>query len=278
MPGYLRTVPWYGGKYRLLKWLLPKLPITDQYCEPFGGGAVVLVNRPPVHIETYNDLNGDLVNFWRVLRDQRDLLVNKLYSTPYSREEFEYALEHLPSVTQPLERARLFFTCLRQSFSAVMNSWAYKVSGIVKGGGYAWNSGIAILDEIANRLMPVQIENRPAIKVIEMYDDKQTTLYCDPPYLHESRVSDDVYKYEMTSEEHIELSEILSAVEGKVAISGYPSELYNELYKNWQCHTMEHTMSANTDENGICRKVTECLWTNYDPRKVSRTIRKRSSF
>jgi len=104
---------WYGGKFSHLKWLLPLLPKTENYCEPFSGSAAVLLNREPASVETYNDIDGEVSNFFKVLRDENDQLIKAIGLTPFSREEFAKSLEFDPNLTA-LERARRFYVRARQ--------------------------------------------------------------------------------------------------------------------------------------------------------------------
>ena len=110
---------WYGGKYSHLNWLLPLLPMTTHYCEPFGGSAAVLINRPPAPVETYNDIDGEVANFFRMLRDEKDALVEAIGLTPFSREEFEQAILEPTEPLKDMERARRFYVraliCLGRS-------------------------------------------------------------------------------------------------------------------------------------------------------------------
>src|SRR5215207_1505277 len=112
--GKLIAFGWYGGKFSHLDWLLPLLPSATHYCEPFGGSAAVLINREPSPVETYNDLDSDLVTFFRVLRDQSDALIQAIGLTPFSREEFELAIQKPDTELSDLERARRFFVRARQ--------------------------------------------------------------------------------------------------------------------------------------------------------------------
>lgn len=180
---------WYGGKFSHLDWLLPLLPPCHHYCEPFGGSAAVLLNRPPSPVETYNDIDGEVVNFFRVLREQKEALIEAIALTPFSREEFALACKLDPSLP-PLERARRFYVRARQvrtglAQTATLGRWANckqtsraGMSGVVS----RWLGGIEDLAAIAERLLRVQIENRPAIEVIQLYDSPQTLFYCDPPF------------------------------------------------------------------------------------------------
>jgi len=187
--GKLIAFGWYGGKFNHLNWLLPLLPDCHHYCEPFGGSAAVLLNRDPSPVETYNDIDGEVVNFFRVLRDNRDELLSAIGLTPFSREEYFLATsckqdEHEDDV----ERARRFFVRARQSRTglaqtASLGRWANcrRTSRAGMAGAVSrWLGSSEKLLEIAERLIRVQIENRPAINVLRLYDDPETLSYCAP--------------------------------------------------------------------------------------------------
>lgn len=260
---------WYGGKFSHLDWLLPLLPEAHHYCEPFGGSGAVLLNRDPSPVETYNDLDGEVANFFRVLREQKEALVEAIGLTPFSREEFSLACVLDPSVS-PLERARRFFVRARQvrtglAQTASIGRWANckntsrsGMSGVVS----RWLGSVEMLPEIAERLLRVQIENRPALDVIQLYDAPQNVFYCDPPYVHNTRGDSKAYSYEMSDEQHCELAELLNSVTGLVAISNYDCELMNRLYpapKWFKTLSAERTIHSTKD------KRCEALWSNYDP-------------
>lgn len=263
---------WYGGKFSHLDWLLPLLPAAHHYCEPFAGSGAVLLNRTPSPVETYNDLDGEVVNFFRVLRHQKDALTEAIGLTPFSREEFGVACLLEPDLPA-LERARRFYVRARQvrtglAQTASLGRWANckgtsraGMSGVVS----RWLGGVEALPAIAERLLRVQIENRPAMDVIRLYDSANTLIYCDPPYLHETRGDTSAYGHEMTDGQHRELAEVLNAASGKVAISGYQCDLMDRLYPapKWVKTTgAERTIHSTKD------KRSEALWTNYDPREV----------
>ena len=256
---------WYGGKFSHLGWLLPLLPEAHHYCEPFGGSAAVILNRDPSPVETYNDLDGEVTTFFRTLRAQPDELVRQIAFTPFSREEFYVACRNETGLTD-LERARRFFVRARQvrtglAQSATLGRWANckltsraGMSGVVS----RWLGSVDSLPEIAERLLRVQIENRPADDVIRLYDDKETLFYCDPPYPHESRGDKRAYGDEMSDEEHRSLAELLNKVKGKVAISGYRCELMERLYSEFR--------RIDAPEK-LCHSVKtarfESLWVNF---------------
>jgi DNA adenine methylase len=259
---------WYGGKFSHLKWLVPLLPECHHYCEPFGGSAAVLLNRKPAPIETYNDLDGEVVNFFRILRDNQEELIKKISLTPFSREEFSIACQ-LDHNIDDIERARRFYVRARQvrtglAQRATIGRWANckdtsraGMSGVIS----RWLGGVKQLDDIAERLIRVQIENRPAMEVIKLYDNEETLFYCDPPYIHETRGDTSSYGFEMTDEEHNELAKVLNNVKGKVAISNYQCDLMDILYpsSSWHKYFAEYKTIHSTKD-----KRQEVLWTNYE--------------
>lgn len=257
---------WYGGKFSHLEWLLPQLPYCKNYCEPFSGSAAVLLNRLPSLVETYNDLDGEVVNFFRVLRDQKKALIELIGLTPFSREEFYIACQPPELPLSDLERARRFFVRARQvrtglAQTASLGRWANckdtsraGMSGVVS----RWLGSVMRLPEIADRLLRVQIENRPALEVITLYDSSETFFYCDPPYPHESRGDSKAYGYEMTDAEHRALALCLHKIKGLAAVSGYRCALYDKLFSDWT------RMDAPVKHcHSIKKPRQEVLWINY---------------
>ncbi len=262
---------WYGGKFSHLDWLLPLLPKATHYCEPFGGSAAVLLNREPAPVETYNDIDGEVVNFFRVLREQKETLLAAIGLTPFSREEFELAISEANEEITDLERARRFFVRARQvrtglAQTASSGRWAHCVltsrAGMA-GAVSRWLGSVEGLSEIAQRLLRVQIEHAPASEVIKRYDSDDTLFYCDPPYPHDSRGDSKAYAYELTDDQHRKLAEVLHNVKGKVAISGYRCELMDELYGDWKSTTAPAKYAHSIKQ---LRK--ETLWTNYNPAEL----------
>jgi DNA adenine methylase len=257
---------WYGGKFSHLDWLLPLLPESHHYCEPFGGSGAVLLNRQPAPVETYNDLDGEVVNFFRVLRDQQEALIKAIGLTPFSREELRRACEEPTHDLAELERARRFFVRARQvrtglAQTASEGRWANCVNTSRAGMAGAvsrWLGSVEGLASIVERLLRVQIENRPALAVIEAYDSPTTLYYCDPPYPHESRGDSKAYRYELSDDEHTALAALLHSVKGKVAISGYHCQLMDTLYQDWHCIEAETRLA-----HSVKQPRTEVLWVNY---------------
>lgn len=264
--GKLIAFGWYGGKFSHLNWLLPLLPSCHHYCEPFAGSAAVLLNREPSPVETYNDIDGDVANFFRILRDHKETLVERIGLTPFSREEFYYSVTKNPARVDDIERARLFYVRARQARTglaqtASLGRWANckntsraGMSGVVS----RWLGAVEDLPHIATRLLRVQIENRPATEIVRLYDDKKTLFYCDPPYVHDSRTDKKAYGYEMKDDEHRELAYVLNRSKGKVAISGYRCDLMTELYKGWKRIDAPEKMCHSVKKNRA-----EALWLNF---------------
>jgi DNA adenine methylase len=265
---------WYGGKFSHLDWLLPLLPSCHHYCEPFAGSGAVLLNRTPAPVETYNDIDGDVVNFFRVLRDRHEELVRAIGLTPFSREEYHLAIYGSTQGINDIERARRFYIKARQTRTglaqtASLGRWANcrdtsrsGMSGVVS----RWLGGAEALDDIAQRLIRVQIENRPATDVVRIYDGPRTLFYCDPPYLHSTRGDSKAYGFEMDEEQHREFAEAVNECKAMVAVSGYEHPLMDKMFKpkRWfktlgQKKTIHSTKGTRQ----------EGLWTNYDPAKQS---------
>jgi DNA adenine methylase len=257
---------WYGGKFSHLEWLLPQLPACHHYCEPFAGSGAVLLNRRPSAVETYNDIDGDVVNFFRVLRDRGDELIRAISLTPFSREEFHIAINGSVQGISDVERARRFYIRARQARTglaqtATLGRWANckdtsraGMSGVVS----RWLGGVDGLEDISQRLLRVQIENRPALDIIKLYDSPNTLFYCDPPYLHATRGDSKAYGFEMTDSEHRALADTLNAIRGKAAVSGYRNDMMDSLFAGWRRYDAPAKMS-----HSIKQMRQECLWMNY---------------
>jgi DNA adenine methylase len=227
----------------------------------------VLINRRPSPVETYNDIDGEVVNFFRVLRDTPLELERAISLTPFSREEFAKAVYgSVGGAVNALERARRFYVRARQARTglaqtATLGRWANcrntsrsGMSGVVS----RWLGGVPDLGPIAERLARVQIENRPALDVIRLYDDSETLFYCDPPYLHSTRGDAKAYGYEMCEAEHRELAVMLRSVKGKAAISGYRNDLMDRLYRGWRRFDAPERACHST--KGMRQ---ESVWMNY---------------
>lgn len=259
---------YYGGKFSHLDFLLPLLPVTyAHYCEPYGGSAAVLINRRPADVETYNDLDSEVTNFFGCLRTHGDELIRQISLTPFSREELVLANTPQAGLVN-LERARRFFVRARQTRTGLAQTssegrWAHCVltsrAGMA-GAVSRWLGSVEGLAEIVQRLQRVQIENAPAIEVIRRFDSPGTLYYCDPPYPHEARGDSKAYGFEMSDGEHEELAEVLHQAEGAVALSGYRCDLMERLYDDWwRVDSASHLCNSSKSAR------IESVWLNYPP-------------
>lgn len=221
-----------GGKFAVASEILKFFPQHDCYVEPFGGGASLLLQKHPSLIEVYNDLDGQVVNFFRVLRERSEELISAINLTPYSRREHKLSFEE---TNDSLESARRLYVRLWQGYGGTLTKdggWRFiKRTGHDVAGNF---SDTQHLWAIAKRLKRVQIENDSAERVIFRYDSPETLFLIDPPYLHETRKETKFYRHEMTDEQHESLCELLLNLQGKVIVCGYGSELYDRYFASWQ--------------------------------------------
>jgi len=276
--GRLYPFTYYGSKYRSLNFILDHLPETDHYVEPFGGSGIVLLNREPAGHEVLNDLNGEITNFFQALRDARNELIRALELTPYSRREYERAVERRgDEQLDDVERARLFFIrCQqgrysRQDEARTKGEWSRSTTQIRGDNPMMVNRFLNKIDglpEVAQRLRRVQIERRDATTLITDYDHEDCLFYCDPPYVPETRGDTNAYgEFEMDRDAHRELVETLVACDGRVALSGYDNELYVDTLDDWYVVHDDETVNQN-GPSGFASdnsETQEVLWTNYDP-------------
>lgn len=223
-----------GGKAGLADKIIPYIPPHVTYCEPFAGGAAVLLNKPPSLVEVVNDINGDIVTFWRVLRDQRDAFIEALQATPYARDEYaacDLAWRNQDPATD-VERARRWYVLMRQSFGGKFrNAWGYSAGATSRGMAMTvarWMNSIDQLPEIAARIMRVQIESGDWSAMFDRYDGPETAFYCDPPY-HPDATRDRAYASEMTAADHTRFIDRVLLARGMVLISAYAAPEYDRL-------------------------------------------------
>lgn len=252
---------YYGGKQKLAGTIAQALPDHRHYVEPFAGSLAVLLAKDKTKLETVNDLDQDVMTFWRVLRDRRDELARACALTPHSRAERALARQK-PDEIDELERARRVWVCLTQGRTGTLRNtgWRFDASDESSTSMPDRLAGyVARLETVAERLSSVSLECRPALDVIAAYGRKRhTLLYVDPPYL--GSVRDRNYRHEMQTEnEHRALAESLHACVATVVISGYASPLYDtELFAGWH----RHELPASTSQGGTYQTRTEVLWSN----------------
>lgn len=247
-----------GAKWGMAPQIVSLMPRHRSYLEPFFGSGAVLFNKPPSAIETVNDIDGDIVNFFSVLREQPEELARLISLTPYARESFDDA--HNNRGTDPLDRAYRF--AIRSKMGHGFKTYqktGFKIDVAGRQGSYAaryWAAMPAQVIELAGRLKGVQIENRPALEVIRRFNYDNVLIYADPPYLLDTR-SGKQYRHEMTEQDHVDLLDALKQHKGSVILSGYPSELYDRELMGWAMIT-QRSYNQNSDPR------TEVLWCNFE--------------
>lgn len=228
----LTMIRWAGGKGRQLKDLLPLIPLSKTYVEPFGGGASVLLNKQPSEVEVYNDLDSALVNLFEVVRDDEtfDEFAQRLEWTPYARSEFAKAVNNHAESSDRIARAVMFYTMLNQSISgkrlALPSEWSRSRYQNLSD---RWHVRQAKLGPIHKRIRGVQIECRDALDILQEWDGGDTVFYCDPPYILETRKKQKYYAVEPGDDYHEQLVDVLLNVEGMVILSGYEHPIYERL-------------------------------------------------
>jgi len=259
---------YFGGKWRLAKWIISRFPPHQVYVEPYGGGASVLLRKPRSRAEIYNDIDGEIVNFFRVLRDPE--LASRLEAlvemTPFARDELELAYE---PINDPVEQARR---------TAVKSLMGYGTNAIHRPSGFRsnstrsgttpatdWMTWPAHIEALAARLRGVVIENRDALTLIDEHDSPRTLFYFDPPYFYATRPRTERYSIELSDDGHLALLARIQEVEGMVVLSGYASDLYDDVLEGWR----RDEMPAMADG---ARPRTEVLWMNFEPMPLFRNL------
>ena len=255
-------VRYHGGKWMIAPWIISHFPSHRVYVEPFGGGGSVLLRKPRSYAEVYNDLDGEIVNLFRVARDHGDELREKLEVTPFAREEFQLSYE--PS-SDPIEQAR------RTVFRAFAGFGSASASG--KPTGFRNNSNRSGttpahdwanyprngLPAIIKRLQWVVIEHKDAFEMFPIFDSPDTLFYVDPPYVHATRARGNPYcdkgqyRHEMSDQDHERLAAVLHDLKGGVVLSGYRCDLYDRIYAGWR------RVEKESHADGARDRV-ECLW------------------
>ncbi|MGN0817706.1 MAG: DNA adenine methylase [Candidatus Coproplasma sp.] len=247
-----------GGKWRIADWIISFFPKHKVYVEPYFGSGALFFRKEPSYIETINDINGDIVNLFKVCREQPEELAAALTFTPYSRNEYVSCYD--TSVGNEVERARRLIVRHHQSFGTTnsnLNTWRNSQSANSPRTAAEWKRLPNIVLEISERLKDAQIECLDALKLIERYNSPDTLLYLDPPYMQGLRKRG-MYKYEMTDSQHEELISLILSSKSKIILSAYDNDLYNRSLKGW--FTSEKHTTAQMGKHRI-----EKIYMNFSP-------------
>lgn len=244
-----------GSKWRISEWIISHFPEHKVYCEPFFGSGAVFFNKQPSYIETVNDIDGNIVNLFKVCRQHPDELAKLVELTPFARDEFIDCYERSDD---PIEQARRTLVRYHQSFGTTNSSKTSWRNVQTYGGprtATMWGYLPGQISEVCARLKNAQIENIDALKLIGRYDSENTLIYCDPPYLQSLRKRN-MYAFETSDKYHRELLALLKGSKSKVVLSGYDNAMYNEELKEWRTDE-----KATTAQMGLHR--VEKLWMNF---------------
>lgn len=247
-----------GSKWSLAGWIISMFPKHHSYLEPFFGSGAVLFNKTRSDIETVNDLDGNVVNLFECIRTDPERLAGLIHMTPYAREVYEKAFMEIPE--EPFEKAVNFYIRLNMGHGFRTNGervgWRNDIQGRER--AYAARDWCMLPDRViqaAERLRGVQIENKPAAELIPRFNFENVLIYCDPPYMLETRHGKQ-YRCEMSDREHEELLDILLRHKGYAIISGYDTGLYNSMLAEWNRYeTVSYSRTGSPKR--------EIIWTNY---------------
>lgn len=260
---------YHGGKWKLAPWIQAFFPPHRVYTESFGGGASVLLRKPRSYGEIYNDLDGEVVNVFRTLRDHGAELHRALELTPFARDEFRLSYE---PTDNPLEQARRTIARSFMGFgsaAATGENSGFRANSNRSGTtpAHDWANLSDAVPLLIERLRGVVIENRDALDMVAHHDAPTTLHYCDPPYVHstrstkvrgvvsQGRATGRAYRHEMDDAGHRRFAEVVRELDGMVIVSGYPCELYEELFASWE----RFERAAHADG---ARDRVEVVWLN----------------
>lgn len=269
-------ITYYGAKSSLAEKMILHVPHKmDRYVEPFFGSGGLFFARPRwAQIEIINDLNGDVVNFFRVLRDKPRRLIEALQMFPHARQEQREAAAIMEKSKNEIMRALYFFVRINQSFNAA-RGWSIPVT---KNKAQEWKNKTdpALLYEVAARLRFASFENYPALKVMKLYDKPSTFQYLDPPYLSvtDARGKNDAYRgFDMIEDQHVEFIETCLKMKSMIMISGYDHPIYNPLTAaGWRKVTIPHeAKSVNHAKKGDYTR-NEILWLSPNVKTAQNTL------
>lgn len=255
-----QLIKYPGSKWSLAHWIISHFPEHHSYLEPYFGSGAVLFNKKLSAIETINDLDGNVVNLFNCIKDNPEKLARMISLMPYARDVFDGAYE--PGSDDPFDRAAaLIIRCdMGRGFRQNGEKVGFKIDIQGRETAYAvkhWNGIPDLIMECAARLKQVQIENRPALNVIERFNFENVLIYADPPYVLNTRHGKQ-YLHEMTDKDHEDLLQVLLRHKGPVVLSGYDNDLYNDTLRGWHKDT-------HMARNQLMKSVEETIWMNFEP-------------
>lgn len=255
------AIRYHGGKFRLAPWVISHFPTHTHYVEPFGGAASVLLRKERSYAEVYNDLDGDVVNLFVVLRDMtlRECLIESLILTPYSRNEFTEAYAEAETMVEKARKLVIKATMGFGSAGATKGTTGFRLDTkrSTATAQHLWARMPENLAAVGQRFEGVLVENRDAVQCMLDHDTVSTLHFVDPPYVHDTRViSSRYYRHEMDNDAHLTLLDTVNKLEGMVVLSGYNTDMYNDILTGWQ---KQEKQSSAAGRKGSVKRL-ECLW------------------
>lgn len=250
---------YYGGKQKLVKTILPLIPKHSLYVEPFLGGGAIFWNKEPSTGEVLNDINGEIVNFYQIIKTKFNALNKEIQTSLHSRYLHKKAqlIHEFPELFSTVKRAWATWVLCNMGFSGIMDSsFGYDVK---EGKNRTVYKKRNFTKELAKRLEKACIEERDALDVIQSRDRATTFFYCDPPYFN-SNMS--FYKG-YTEQDFENLLKLLSQIQGKFLLSSYPSDLLNQYTKKYKWNTLSFSKIISVNKGGSGKQKTEVLTANY---------------
>ena len=254
---------YYGGKQMLSKLIVSLIPKHNLYCEPFAGGLAVFFAKEPSNLEVINDTNGELINFYKVVKTKFKELEKEIKGTLHSREHHQAAKIVLgyPHLFTEIKRAWAIWTLANQSFASKLNGcWGYDKKEN-KSAKQLQTKRNYFTIAYANRLETVQLECKDAIEVILSRDSKETFFYCDPPYFNSNMGHYNGY----TMKDFEKLLKVLAKIKGKFLLSSYPSDMLTKHTKKnkWLTKRMDVLIAVSLQADKKRKMKTEVLTANY---------------
>ncbi|MCF6159237.1 MAG: DNA adenine methylase [wastewater metagenome] len=263
-----------GGKHFLASWIAEKMPGHTLYCEVFSGAGHLLFGKKPGQIEVLNDVDNYLIGFFQVIKDheKRQKLIETLRYMPYSRKlwqdlRHQWKTGNIPG--DPIEQATQWLYLNRTTFAGDQRRGGFAVPSVTgRNPAQSFRASVDSFEGVAERLRNVTIECLDYRECVRRYDSEDSLFYIDPPYLSSGHYYNDSF----TQDDHSGLTGLLHGVKGKVMVTHYQNDLYDELYRDWQRYEYQSFKGSHKSDGEEKPKTTEVLYCNFRPEVRTRNL------